>query len=290
DNGVMISVSELNEARREAADGLENEILKREERRSFPYAKKAAKVWEKPPILTAEVSNFEQAKACIEAGISEIYLPNAIFGEVKKAFPNIMAIVKMPPVMRDDRNYKKTAADKILISNIGKIDGIKECFGDYRLNITNSDSISVFDNLVRVTLSPELNIAELSEIAEGCEILAYGRLSLMLMENCILRAFGKCQNGNFSEMLTDRMGEKFPLKCNEGCVLELLNSKPLYMADKIADLVKLKPSALRLIFTVENFAECGKIIEEYRTALSGKAVKTPHQNTFTRGHFYRGVE
>ena len=72
--------------------------------------------------------------------------------------------------------------------------------------------------------------------------------------------------------------------------MELLNSKPVFMADKLNDLIKLRPSALRLIFTVENFAECGKIIGEYRKALSGESVKMPPENTFTRGHFYRGVE
>ncbi len=45
-----------------------------------------------------------------------------------------------------------------------------------------------------------------------------------------------------------------------------------------------------MIFTVENSRECGKIIEEYKMALMGKNVKVPEENTFTRGHFYRGVE
>ena len=86
------------------------------------------------------------------------------------------------------------------------------------------------------------------------------------------------------------MGEKFPLKCAEGCVCELLNSKPIYMADKLTDLLKLNVGALRLIFTVENSAECGKIIKDYKMGLSETEALTPAGNTFTRGHFYRGVE
>ena len=290
EEGAVISVSCLNDARRCAVKLLENDILKVEKRRSLPYIPPEICKADNAPILTAEVLTFEQARACAEGGISEIYVPNDIYEDVKKAFPEVTPIVKLPPVMRDDRNYRKAAADKILISNIGELDGEKECYGDYRLNITNADSIAVFSGMKRVTLSPELNIAELSKIASGCEIIAYGRLSLMLMENCPLRAAGKCQNGKIKEFLRDRKGENFPLKCSDGCVLELLNSKPIFMADKIKDLMKLKISALRLTFTVENFAECGKIIEKYKDGMLGKTVKSPPENTFTRGHFYRGAE
>lgn len=290
DNGVMVSVSEINEARRRAISLFENEISRGEKRRNLPYIPPEIKDRPKTPKLVAEVLTLEQAKACIERGISEIYVPTVIFEDAKNAFPNATFISKLPPVMRDDRKYTNAEADKILVSNIGEIDGKKECFGDYRLNITNSDSIAFFEKFDRVTLSPELNIYELSKISAGCEVVAYGRLSLMLMENCPLRAVGKCQSGKLTESLCDRKGKIFPLKCSEDCVLELLNSKPIFMADKLGDLLKLQVGALRLIFTVENFAECGKIIDKYVAALSGKTVETPPENTFTRGHFYRGVE
>ena len=290
EEGVMIAVSQINEARRSAIQMLEKEILKVRKRRSASYIPPEIKSGQENPKLTAEISSFEQAKACAEGGISEIYVPVPIFEDVKKAFPQMTVIAKLPTVMRDDRKYKKYNADKILVSNIGEIDYSKECFGDYRLNITNADSISAYGGFKRVTLSPELNLSELSKISAGCEVIAYGRLSLMLMENCILKANGICQNGTIKEFLLDRKNEKFPLKCGEGCVLELLNSKPIFMADKIKDLLKLKPAALRLIFTVENFEECGKIIEKYVDGLSGKPIETPPENTFTRGHFYRGAE
>ncbi|MBQ3470787.1 MAG: hypothetical protein IJH17_00195, partial [Clostridia bacterium] len=61
-----------------------------------------------------------------------------------------------------------------------------------------------------------------------------------------------------------------------------------YMADKLADITKLNINGLRLIFTVENFSQCGKIIDEYRRALAGEKVINTLDD-FTRGHFYRGV-
>jgi U32 family peptidase len=62
------------------------------------------------------------------------------------------------------------------------------------------------------------------------------------------------------------------------------------MADKIADLKKLKINSIRLIFTVEKFAQCDKIIDMYKRALNGeKNVQSMTENTYTRGNFYRGV-
>ena len=93
-----------------------------------------------------------------------------------------------------------------------------------------------------------------------------------------------------NEILEDRKHEKFPLKCNEGCVLEIMNSKPIYLADKPEFVNNLKIHAIRLIFTVENFEEFGKIIGEYKSVLKGIQAKAPKENTFTRGHYFRGVE
>ena len=55
-------------------------------------------------------------------------------------------------------------------------------------------------------------------------------------------------------------------------------------------LKKLKINSIRLIFTVEKFTQCDKIIDMYKRALNGeKNVQSMTENTYTRGHFYRGV-
>ena len=75
------------------------------------------------------------------------------------------------------------------------------------------------------------------------------------------------------------------------CRAVLLNSVPIYMADKAEDIKRLKINCVRLLFTVENFSQCVKIIYEYKRAFAdGERVDAPAENTFTRGHFYRGVE
>lgn len=291
DKGITMPISEINKARRIAVDELSKVICEAPKRRKLEISEEVndENYW-KEPKLVAEVSTYEQAVMCINAGITEIYAQTKLANRLFEEFKNVHIIAKLPPVCREDRVYEKPLADSILISNIGQIDEKKACYGDIRLNIFNRESVRFFDKLKRVTVSPELNLKELSSVSEGCEIIGYGRIPLMVMENCPLNALGKCQKNKMKHFLTDRKNEKFPVKCNENCTCEILNSKPIFMADKLEIVNKLKISAIRLVFTVENSAECGKIIEEYKMAIMGEKVKTPEENTFTRGHFFRGVE
>ena len=163
------------------------------------------------------------------------------------------------------------------------------------LNVYNSLSLKYFTSRGSAVVSPELNLHEISDLLQNtdapAELIVYGRLPLMVMKNCPINASGKCQNGEMKFRLRDRKNEEFPFMCSGKrgeCTSVLLNSKPIYMADKLADITKLNINGLRLIFTVENFSQCGKIIDEYRRALAGEKVINTLDD-FTRGHFYRGV-
>ena len=70
----------------------------------------------------------------------------------------------------------------------------------------------------------------------------------------------------------------------------LYNAKPVYMADKMKDLLGIGADSLRLMFTTETERETERIIKRYLAALAGEIVSALPENTFTRGHFYRGVE
>lgn len=289
ESDAVIAVSEINDTRRRAIRELERQILTSQNRRKLSYNLTGTeKSLPEKILITAYVSTYEQALACEKACIDIVYADTHLANRLNKEFSNIAA--KLPPVMRADREYAIPETDTVLISNIGQINPEKKCIGDFRLNITNSESVRFFDNLERITLSPELNVKEAEKISAGCEVIAYGRIPLMVTENCPLKNCGMCQKFNMKHSISDRRNEVFPIKCAEGCVCEILNSKPIYMADKAEILKKMKVGAIRLIFTVENSRECGKIIEEYKMGLMGKTVKAPPENTFTRGHFFRGIE
>ncbi len=243
EDGITLPISEINSVRRGAIEKLSEEICKREYRVNENVEKNILKPeYPEKPILVAEVTTYEQALSCINAGITEIYADTPLANKLFRELENVRIIAKLPPIFRDDRKYEEPACDDVLISNIGQLDENKNCFGDFRLNVTNSDSVNFYSDLAGVTLSPELNIKELSGISAGCELIVYGRIPLMVMENCPLRAQNMCQKGKMKHSLCDRKNEKFPLKCNEGCVLEILNSKPIYMADKLENVNNLKIS------------------------------------------------
>ncbi len=290
DSGISLPISEINNVRRLAMDEFIDEKSKTPERRKLARKTKDYNFEKKDIILCAEVWTEEQARACVENGISTIYADTPLANKLKNKYKDAEIIAKLPPIFRDDREYLEPETDSVLIANMGQATGKKKCIGDLRLNIFNSESADFYKDLERVTLSPELNLKELSQITAKSEIIGYGRIPLMALENCPLRALGKCQKNKNNELLEDRRHEKFPLKCNEGCVLEVMNSKPIYLADKPEFVNNLKIHAIRLLFTVENFEECGKIIREYNSAFKGDIANPPKENTFTRGHYFRGVE
>ena len=70
------------------------------------------------------------------------------------------------------------------------------------------------------------------------EIIAYGRLPLMITENCIIHGrAGTCICGSTKTNLVDRTGSRFPvLRDGDTCRSQLFNSKKLYWADKLPSL------------------------------------------------------
>ncbi|MFR7741954.1 MAG: hypothetical protein ACLU3I_00585 [Acutalibacteraceae bacterium] len=65
-------------------------------------------------------------------------------------------------------------------------------------------------------------------------MLIYGRLPLMLMENCVIKnRTGTCTCQTGTVRLVDRVGEEFPVVKDPGtCRNVLLNGKKLYLLDK----------------------------------------------------------
>jgi putative protease len=199
----------------------------------------------------------------------------------------------MPSIDKEGKNDVAITGNNVLVNSLGQTqNGDKKYYADYRLNVFNSHSLDTLKNFSCVTLSPELSIKEIKAIKKpvDTELIVYGRIPLMTFENCPVRAHSKCDNGKSYNELVDRMNEKFVLMCGEGCFSELLNSKPIYMADKLYDLMDLGIKFFRLDFTVEKEEECEKIIEEYQNALFGKKANSAKENTFTRGHFYKKVD
>lgn len=160
--------------------------------------------------------------------------------------------------------------------------------GDFGLEIYNAQALKEYKRLglQSATLSFELKLAQIRDLSKclDTELITYGRLPLMLMENCIIRnrtGSCGCQNTN---ILTDRKGARFPVVSAPGCRNELLNSQKLFLADRAADYRRIGLWAQRLLFTTENPRECVQVAQRYLEQGSW----TP--NEYTRGLYYRDVE
>ena len=160
--------------------------------------------------------------------------------------------------------------------------------GDFGLSVFNSQALKELKRLglSSATASFELKLAQVRDISKALdiELIVYGRLPLMVTENCIIKnRSGRCGCDGVNQ-LTDRKGERFPVVKAPGCRSEILNAKTLFLADKRGDYQRVGLWAARLLFTTESAAECVRVTERYL----GRGSYEPKD--YTRGLYYRDVE
>lgn len=286
-DGITIPIKEINSVRREAVEELIKQRTAVAERVKKDFEFPSVNKIYKKPQLTVSVRTEEQLKMAYSSGIDIIYAPTELAKKHEKVIADTGSIFKSEDIK----------SEAVLVSSNGAGYYYKEkaLYGDFRLNVYNSLTAQHYKAFKSVALSPELNLGELKALIKNTEanteVIAYGRIPLMLMKNCPLKSAGKCQNGKNIYKLRDRKNEEFPVLCGRDCICELINSKPLFMADKLSDIVNTGADYIRLYFTIENADECKSIIDLYKKALSGESVLNPFgENEFTRGHFYRGVQ
>ena len=299
DEGITVPVKEINSVRRSMCAKMRAERAKRDRKNINDIPLRFGRAAEKGEIyLTAEVENADQGLAVLKAGgIRRIYSPPCVAAELLKHADGVEIVTRTADIFRKE----EIPTGRVSVSSPAALRfyGSRAKYGDMRLNVFNSLTAAEIKELSCVTLSPELNLHEIREITEHIgdketEIIGYGRLPLMLMRNCPVKAAGFCQAGRELYSLRDRKGITFPIICRDretgSCRAEMLNSKPVYIADIMDEIRALKINCIRLKFTVENSAQCGKIVGVYKNALKGIKADTPEANTFTRGHLKRGVK
>ena len=309
DPGLSLPVAAFNEMRRKLlAEIIEQRkpIKSRAEGEFSPSGHMPG--YSSPPILTVSIMKIDQlSEELSDLNPRIIYIPVSEFGydtPILHRFldnDNITVAVSLPRIIHDSERKKVSdllarasslGITESLVGNIGQIQLARShgmaVRGDYGLNIFNSESLFVLKQLglKSATFSFELRLAEIRDISKliDTEIIAYGRLPLMITENCIVRnCSGACTCDNFTG-LTDKQGALFPIVPEFGCRNVLLNSKKLFLADKRHATTSLGLWAERLSFTTENAFECVSVMKRYL----GKSDFVP--TGYTRGLYYRGVE
>ena len=223
-------------------------------------------------------------------------LPQRVSVETQLAaiLPRVIWSGELIPIARQLRTVYEMGVRQVLAGNLGQLHIARTAGfavrGDFGLNIVNSRAMRYLreQGLDSQLLSFELTLPQIRDISKAvpAELLIYGRLPLMLMENCVMKnrtGICACQTGTVR--LVDRVGEEFPVVKDPGtCRNVLLNGKKLYLLDKKDALRGMGLWALRLQFTTENPGEIDKVLMDYQ----GRAVFDA--GSYTRGLYSRGVE
>jgi len=263
---------------------------------------------DQPAVLTVSVAGANQLSEELEKLCPKIlYIPVTEFEyelPILRGFlenEEITVAVILPRVIHDSEKKKiagmlgrakSLGVSDALVGNIGHIQFAKShgmsVRGDFGLNIYNSEALDVLQKLglKSATLSYELRLSEVRSLSKpiDTELITYGRLPLMIAENCIIR---NCTDACTCESFAGLIGEQgaiFPILPDFGCRNVMLHSKKLFMADKRRVTATLGLWAERLYFTTENAIECVAIMKRYM----GLTNHTPPG--YTRGLYFRSVE
>lgn len=306
--GLSLPLSALNDLRRRCVEELMKQRDIPPRRRRSPYQPGVRYENQKEPVVfTVSLRRADQLSTdLLKLKPALIYLPadeGAVHPEaVKRCRQAGVPVAVCLPRICTDGELPRLEQDLVALRELGVTEALAGTWGavrragqlgfavrgDYGLGVYNSQTMKELKRLklLSATLSFELKFPQIRDLSKAipAEFIAYGRLPLMITENCIIYnhcSRHTCDNVN---LLTDRKGERFPVVKAWGCRNEIYNSKKIFLADKQADWRKLGLWGARLMFTTENALECAQVLERYLN--QGKY----QPNDFTRGLYYRDVE
>ena len=290
EGNTFISIKEINELRRKALEGLEENLKETITREPKEIEIKKLNIKEKQEKtevglllnLINENYNYKNLNK-----VDKIYLPisEAMLTKNKEKIKEITSICNtylyMPNIIRDEHKqviYKKIEElvnsyniKGFVVSNLSQIEELKkynlEIIGNYTLNVFNDKTAKELENfkISTVTISPELNEEEIKNIKTNLnkEFIVYGRTPLMTSEYCLIGTFkncvGMCSKGKY--VLKDRMNFEFPIYTNRiNCNTTIYNSKITSIMWE-----KLELDSVRIDILEENIEEINNIIETHRT-------------------------
>lgn len=320
DNDIFVPNGALNKLRREAIEGLQNEILMQYKRTaSASYGWKSKKTSEiKPsgdPKVIASVRDGKQLYRLLEYDyISEIYIDSSKYGRrdfVKEFSDDVFCVnnaekkayLALPVIFRrSTRDYFETISDQLkkidfegfIVRNYEEFFWVKTRFAgkkivtDHNMYTYNDMAKSMFfDNGADADTMPlELNQKEINRRNnKGSQMIIYGYYPLMVSAQCVHKNSYKCDRTPQITYLKDRYNKIFPVwnNCSE-CYNIIYNSCPTVLFNNIQKIKNAGIDALRLDFTFEKPEEIDTVMAAFESN-SADGIKE-----YTNGHFKRGVE
>lgn len=320
DNDIFVPNGALNKLRREAIEGLQNEILAQYRRTvSESYGRENKKTSEiktsGDPKVIASVRDGKQLYRLLEYdNISEIYIDSSKYGRrdfVKEFNDDVFCVnnaekkayLALPVIFRKStRDYFETISDQLkkidfegfIVRNYEEFFWVKTRFAgkkivtDHNMYTYNDMAKSMFfDNGVDADTMPlELNQKEINRRNnKGSQMIIYGYYPLMVSAQCVHKNSYKCDRTPQITYLKDRYNKIFPVwnNCSE-CYNIIYNSCPTVLFNNMQKIKNAGIDALRLDFTFEKPEEIDTVMAAFESN-SADGIKE-----YTNGHFKRGVE
>lgn len=329
DDGLFVTMGELNALRRDMTQKLTEKILEEASPKRIAGTVKIATTKlddrdEKPLDLNnidiqirALATNKKQALALLTTkSVKTIYIEaDGICKSDAEEIVNIATeknidiYLAMPRVFR--KNDKELFENKFgrylnlfhgyLLRNIEEYfyllnknikNNIIFDYNIYTFNSLTKKIIYNLDNRIKTTVPVELNFKELQK--RGCigeEIVVYGYMPVMVTANCVAKTCNQCNKSRDSYILKDRMAQNMNVRCVcDYCYNVIYNAKPLSLAKYAENIEELKVSSIRLEFINETAAEIKHLVELYEKSFLEKNYTITDYTDSTRGHFKRGVK
>ena len=307
--GLTLSAASINAMRREVL----NLLTAQRARHREPVLNRPEKIHKYAgmkghPQLTIQVTSKDQITGrVLKMAPAMLYVPVHVLMEdpefTMQLIQRVSVCAVAPRIVHDGEiEALKTALhtlrglgiQDLLVGNLALLVVAKECnmqiHGDFGLNLYNSGAMQVARllGLASACLSFEMTLPQIRDVSKAvpAEMLVYGRMPLMLTENCLIRGRnGQCTCHLSPAKLTDKTGAEFPIiRDGNSCRSVLLNGKKLNLLDRQDDLSRLGLWATRLYFTTENAREVDRVLA---------SVLNPvpfDPGASTRGLYLRGVE
>ena len=307
--GLILSAAAINAMRREVL----NQLSALRARREQPVIGKPQRLPDYPgsagtPALGIQVTQADQLTArLLKIKSAMLYIPLHLLtedrelamllaarGRITVVLPRIVHDGELPKLKAALTQLREMGIQDALVGNLGLVQPVRDAgmrmHGDFGLNVYNSRTLQMLQKMEfsSATVSFEMTLPQIRDLSKPipCQLLAYGRMPLMVTEHCLIRnRTGECKCHLGTMKLTDKTGAEFPIiKDGNSCRSVLLNGKKLSWLDRQDDLARLGLQSIRLYFTTENPNEVDRVLADYLDP----APFDP--GAYTRGLYLRGVE
>ena len=323
DDNIFIPNGALNELRRNALNGLKNQILKEYFRSSENCSKLTIKNSEVAQniidkcnaIYSASIETKEQLdEVCNSSIVSRVYIDwnryslasfeKELSVDINLCLSKNKEMYIILPAICRDTTYRFILSNMEALSNanlagflVKNYEELSLCLNyfsnkkivlDHNLYTYNNYAVESFDKLgvFLNTMPLELNSKEIARRDnKNTEMIIYGYYPLMTSAQCVHKNSLKCDKCKQVTYLKDRYNKLFPVKnhCNE-CYNVIYNTVPTLLLNDINKIQSNNVYNFRLMLTVEDSKQTKEILSYFENS------SLKRNGEYTNGHYKRGVE